>query len=251
MNKITNKLIQLNPEQVKLHFRRFELKYLINPHDYPAVKSQISARLQLDPFTHKTGSYQVSSIYLDTPTLSTYSQTKAGIKNRTKYRLRSYSNSLNQPSYMFWEIKRKNDMVVVKDRSILSTSESIKLFYRDNLPSKISSTLKEFIFFKRRYLLKPKILIRYRREPYICDSPELRITFDTNIEVATIDDLTDPVISSRLIFPQAIVMEFKFTGSLPFWLGEIVRQYNLERQPFSKYTHGIEKTKSYLPWIIS
>jgi len=140
-------------------------------------------------------------------------------------------------------------MTVIKDRSIVNPVRSLKLLKRGSYKGKKDQTLKKFLYAKNRYLLAPKILVRYRREPFTQPTPELRITFDSDIRVSKVDSRWNVGAQTQQIFPQIIVMEIKFTGSLPFWLAEIVRVHNLERRPFSKYAFSIEKIKSHLPWI--
>ena len=249
-NKLTKRFFQPTPDQLKLHFRRFEFKYLLAPYQYQSIRARVARRLSLDPFARSQGDYAVSSTYFDTPTLTSYRESKAGLKNRVKYRIRSYPDS-TRSQYVFLEIKRKKDMVVFKDRSLISQNLSQKLLQNLAKPRKADTIVSQFQFAKARYLLRPKILVRYRREPFVGETQKLRITFDTNIQVSSVNYFYYKELWSRPVLPQAIVMEFKFTGSLPFWLANLVRHYDLERQPFSKYTLSLERVKSHLSWIIS
>jgi len=235
-------------QQLKLHFRRFELKYPLTFDQYRRIHPLISRRLQPDPFVGPTGFYQVNSLYFDTPTLNAYHQSRAGLKNRVKYRLRTYSTTTQKAPYAFLEIKRKMDAAVLKDRSLISLSQANQLLtHRLNSQGPM---IKQFNLAQTRYSLQPKILLTYRREPFVAELPELRITFDSRIQVTRASNLKSQG-SYHPIFPQTVIMELKVTGSLPFWLAQLIGSYNLERQAFSKYALGIERVKSYLPWIIS
>lgn len=251
MNRFTKRFFQPTEDQLKLHFRRFEFKYPLTITQYQDIKPIVAKRLKLDPFAGANGFYSIESIYLDTPTHTAYQQAKAGIKNRVKHRLRTYPDSTRGSQYVFWEIKRKKDMTVIKDRSPLTMTKTLKALEAKVLPRKNQPTLKKFLFDTQRYLLKPKILIRYRREPFIKHTPSLRITFDSQIEVSNITGIWQSRGENHVISPHVIVMELKFTSSLPYWLAGLVREHNLERQPFSKYTLSLEKAKPHLPWIIS
>lgn len=233
---------------IKLHFRRFELKYLLNLSQYHLLKAEIIKHLKPDPFTGKKKSYIVNSLYFDTPQLSAYLQTEAGLKNRVKYRLRAYNVSPVQSPTSFLEIKRKQDMTVIKDRSQLSAHVKASLLSAD-LTNHPDPTIRRFLFAQRNYFLQPKVLVRYHREPFIGQDSELRVTFDSQIQVAPVEPTNLIGRTHRQLLPQHAVMEFKFTGSLPFWLGELVRRYSLERQPLSKYMLSIQATKYYLPWV--
>ena len=249
MNRLTFPLLRPTQEQLKLHFRRFELKYPLNFDQYRLIRPLIARRLPPDPFVGSAGFYQVNSLYFDTPTLNAYHQSRAGLKNRIKYRLRTYSTTTQIAPYAFLEIKRKLDAAVLKDRSLISLSQVNQLLTR-RLNSQ-DPMIKQFNLAQTRYFLQPKILLTYRREPFVAELPELRITFDSRIQVTRASNLDQPKRSYHHIFPQTVIMELKITGSLPSWLAQLIGHYNLERQAFSKYALGIERVKSYLPWIIS
>lgn len=239
-----------NNDQLKLHFRRFEFKYPLTSKKYQAIKKTITKRLSIDPFAKNKGEYTIESVYFDTPSLSSYQQTKAGLKNRIKYRLRTYPQTLTSKSYVFWEIKRKKDVTVLKDRSPLTSAQTQALLDQTSVIYQKDKTLEKFNYALKRHLLRPKILIRYRREPFIALN-DLRITFDYSIETGTLNEFGQKNIAVKPLLPNIVVMEIKFTGSLPFWLGQLVRKFDLERQPFSKYTQSLEITKPHLSWIIS
>ncbi len=248
MPLLSTRLFSPTPYQIKLHFRRFEFKYLLNRDQYAALRHTISRRLSRDPFSGAAGHYIIESLYLDSPTLSSYQQTKAGLRNRSKYRLRTYISSGHRTG-IFWEIKRKFDNTVIKNRRLLSVTQSAQLLRSSKIHSSQDELIKQFIFVKERYLFEPKILIRYDREPFIGTVPELRVTFDHDITAVQVTKENNWRQTQR-VFPDRVIMEIKFTGSLPFWLGELIAKYDLERIPFSKYILGIEKIKQYLLWVI-
>ncbi|OGY19148.1 MAG: hypothetical protein A2784_00110 [Candidatus Chisholmbacteria bacterium RIFCSPHIGHO2_01_FULL_48_12] len=239
----------MNPEQLKLHFRRFELKYPLSLDQYRLIRPLVARRLSPDPFVGSAGYYQVNSLYFDTPNLNAYHQSRAGLKNRIKYRLRTYSTAIPAPPYAFLEIKRKHDATVLKDRDLLSLAQVDQLLAHQS--NSQNSVIKQFTLAQTRYFLQPKILLTYRREPFVTELPELRITFDSRMQVTRANRFDQLTGGYYQIFPQVVIMELKFTGSLPFWLAQLIGHYNLERQVFSKYALGIERAKSYLPWIIS
>jgi hypothetical protein len=229
---------------LKLHFRRFEFKYPLNLGQYQSIKSQVSRRLKVDPFAKGRGWYLVNSTYFDTPTLTAYRQANAGLKHRVKYRLRTYNQQHQGP--VFWEQKRKQDMVVFKDRGFLSPKKTKQLIEATSSRGVKDKTIQSFLFAKHRYFLKPVVLVRYRREPFISHLPKLRITFDHTIQATPLSQSTPLSEARRDVQPQTVVMEIKFTGSLPFWLADIVRSYNLERSPFSKYALSLKAARPRL-----
>lgn len=248
MQLFTSRLFVSPQTRIKLHFRRFEMKYLISPEQYQAIKQIIERRIPIDPFAQKKGYYWIDSIYHDSPTLTSYQHNKSGVRDRVKYRLRTYRNDDNNPvaNQVFWEIKRKRDTTVIKDRGMLSYNESVKLL-RGTALTHPDPIITKFLFARRRHLLAPKILVRYRREPFIGETPEIRVTFDHSVLVSSYQDAT--IAEGVNVFAPWIIFELKFTSSLPQWLGEVIAVHNLERLPVSKYVAAIEKINHHLLWI--
>src|SRR3989344_14084 len=144
----------MNPEQLKLHFRRFELKYPLSLDQYRLIRPLVARRLSPDPFVGSAGYYQVNSLYFDTPNLNAYHQSRAGLKNRIKYRLRTYSTAIPAPPYAFLEIKRKHDATVLKDRDLLSLAQVDQLLAHQS--NSQNSVIKQFTLAQTRYFLQPQ-----------------------------------------------------------------------------------------------
>jgi len=71
-----------------LHFRRFEFKYLLNKAEESRIKRYLARYMVPDPQAHKTGSYEVVSLYFDSPAFYYYHEKTDGIKKRKKIRER-------------------------------------------------------------------------------------------------------------------------------------------------------------------
>ena len=248
MNTIKARFFAPPKNQIKLHFRRLELKFLLTFNQYLSLRLRISRHLTLDPFAGDLGYYQISSIYFDTANLTSYLHSKAGLRHRIKFRLRQYTHQSQPSNTIFWELKRKIDATVIKDRGVSSPLETEKLLQQISTPTP-DPTIQKFLQAKRRYLLKPKILLRYRREPFLGPTQDLRITFDHHIDVTPVNLVEFKASEGKNILSKRVIMELKFACSLPHWVGEIIGEYNLERIRVSKYSLGIEATKSHLTWI--
>ena len=68
-----------------------------------------------DPHSPPTRQYLISSLYLDSPDLRLHRRSEYGEKNRFKLRLRSYSDEPDDP--VFFEIKRRTDQIIRKERA--------------------------------------------------------------------------------------------------------------------------------------
>ncbi|HOK97053.1 MAG TPA: VTC domain-containing protein, partial [Anaerohalosphaeraceae bacterium] len=93
---------------------RYELKYRIPETKARAIAQYVSAFIHPDRYAkNKPGNeYLISSLYLDTPTLTLCNETLQGKKNRFKLRIRGYDD--NPLSPVFLEIKRRACNVIVK-----------------------------------------------------------------------------------------------------------------------------------------
>ena len=70
----------MNP---KLHFQRFEFKYLITTDLELEIKKRIAPYIKKDPFVakNKNGMYEVISLYYDSPGFYYYRQKKIEVCN--------------------------------------------------------------------------------------------------------------------------------------------------------------------------
>src|SRR5436305_14125016 len=100
----------------RMQQQRFELKYLIPESTALLVRDFVRSYLEMDEFSvgRPNYSYPVHSLYLDSDDLKLYWRTINGDKNRFKLRLRYYS--LNEDSPVFFEIKRRMNNCILKQR---------------------------------------------------------------------------------------------------------------------------------------
>ena len=97
--------------------QRFEHKYMLDEHQARAIRKELLAHLDLDEngVGKPDYSYPVHSLYLDSGALETFWATIDGDRNRYKLRLRFYND---QPdSSVFFEIKRRVNNCILKQRA--------------------------------------------------------------------------------------------------------------------------------------
>ena len=84
----------------RLHFSRFEFKYLLNANRRAALESDLQHFLQYDPFValRQNHRYPVRSLYFDDPSYSAFHDKIDGLHSRSKFRVRTYSGSINDLS---------------------------------------------------------------------------------------------------------------------------------------------------------
>lgn len=241
-----------NGRQIKLHFQRFEFKYLLNEAIKEKLKQYLLSYVVMDKFAEETQGkrYQVVSLYYDSPLFYYHHEKVDGVKIRKKIRLRTYQNDGKFSNNCFLEIKRKCDSVVLKDRVPFDTSKCEDFIKNpDIIIDDVASSDNKFYYnkIKQEFLfesyvrsLSPRLLVRYYREPFLGRfNKNLRVTFDYNIQAVENDNLFYNGSEFHDVSQGFVIMEIKFTGSLPFYIGDVIKKFSLQRIPFSKYCEGI------------
>ena len=218
--------------------QRFEKKYRIDEEMAMRVREHVSSYLELDE--HGVGrpdlSYPVHSLYLDSASLATYWMTINGDKNRFKLRLRFYDDRPESP--VFFEIKRRVDKVIFKQRGgvwkgavpqILAGQWPDPRLLLSQDP-KHQFAIQRFCELSRDLEAVPLVHVAYQREAWIDrNSDAIRVTFDRRVlgerEFTTRfrTEMERPVRP----FGQDVILELKFTDRFPNWLREMVETFGL------------------------
>jgi hypothetical protein len=228
---------------------RFELKYLINEITAARVRDFVLSYLNMDSYGvgKPDYSYPVHSLYLDSDDLQIYWRTVNGDKNRYKLRLRYYSENPDTP--VFFEIKRRMKDIIQKQRGGVRQSAVARLL-AGHLPQPedmITKNPKQLVAIQRFIGLMmdvnavPRVHIFYKREAYVSDDDEVRITMDRQV-------LTEPNLSGRIktgmvepvhSYAGFVILELKFTNRFPKWFGDLVRVADVMQCGAAKYVSGI------------
>lgn len=246
------KLSHVNKSASTLHFQRFEFKYVLDVEQYHKICARIQKYMALDPFVEKqgVGSYEVASLYFDSPKFYAYWEKIDGARKRKKMRLRTYRSGDTVADYSFFEIKRKFDAVVLKNRVMVDSDEYRSLmetgsFMGTDLYIKEHDVVEEFEYERCLRYLEPKVLILYKRDPYVgmYDS-RVRVTFDYNIKAKRAEELFLDFDAPDFldVSENKVIMELKFNDRLPPYIASIIQEYGLGRVPYSKYCESIEST---------
>ena len=223
---------------------RFEIKYLVDPGLVPVMRSHLETFMRLDPYSNSAENHQygINSLYLDGPGLELCNQTRNAEKNRFKLRIRSYTDSPRVP--LFFEIKRRVNQVILKDRNAVERQVAeayiATMRERKETHSAIPDGFREHVAALRA---RPITQVRYKREAWEAKSGDpVRVTFDTGLqrswspngELSFADSSWDPVPLNGTI------LELKFTERFPGWVGEFVDTFSLKRQSVAKYLLSIK-----------
>lgn len=227
--------------------RRFEFKYILNPIDAMRAESHIQKWMSLDPAA-KNGSYAVTSIYFDSPSLLDYYDKSGGFIERKKMRARIYEPHIREETEGVWlELKKKYNMTFVKDRAFILKKEwnelisgNITSFLSYKNPQNDKKVVNQFVWHCLSEGRLPLYFIRYERAPYVLNwSEKLRVTFDKNIEASRQSGLHKPYFAHP-VTKDAVIMEVKFATRLPWFINDIIKKLNLRRTSFSKYEKSID-----------
>jgi len=232
-------------------FNRFELKYLVRIQQAEAFKQALSAHLTPD----QHGSYQVTSLYYDSPDHRFYWEKIDGIRFRRKLRLRIYEapQVFTAQTPVFIEIKQRLDRVTQKRRmtlpyaSALDLAEGRSLSILEGLSEtsavQDASLAHEVLQMAWQYDLRPAAWITYQRQALTGGDLDigLRVTFDRDLFFRAHNLRLDDLPAGQALFPPGwIVIEIKVNERIPYWLTELVAQHNLKLTRMSKYCHAIE-----------
>ena len=188
-----------------------------------------------DPHAGSSGRYLVKSLYFDTPDMRCYYQTKDGIDNRAKYRIRIYDGS---DEYICLERKESLRGKKRKVQEVISRRVYEGIVCGEQEVSG-GELLSRFLTDRDVFLLEPKAVICYDRTPLIHPAGNVRITFDGNISVYS-GELFSEGVGLPVMSGDMGVMEVKYDEVLPGAIADCLRAYDIKASSFSKYLHGID-----------
>jgi VTC domain len=225
---------------------RHEYKYFVPFDQMDRLRRRIAPFVEIDPFARRHGGqYTVRSIYFDTPEMECYFKKVAGVNRRNKVRLRGY-NAGNAESRVFFEIKKKVDGPLYKNRAVLSYEAAQQVVLGKpleevGLDGDDAEDARRFLYHLHARRMRPVITIIYEREPFQATfrdaENDLRLTFDKNLRAVARPSLDElfadgpeyPVETSRFI------LEVKFNRYLPGWVKAVIASMGLNKGPASKY----------------
>lgn len=238
---------------------RYEFKYLVPSEQYGALRTALQPFLAADRFAMQqpNGRYTVRSIYFDTADFEMYHTKINGIAHRLKVRLRGY-NLGQDDSTVFMEIKRKYEGPILKNRSDATFGLVKKLFAGasfDELSSQIQNpdNARRFFYQILSRNLQPVVNVIYEREPYVGKNldPEndFRVTFDLQLRgqaYPTVANLFEEV-GPQYAYPGFFILEVKFNRFCPAWMKPLLEDFQLRKEPASKYVGAIDASPFIWP----
>lgn len=235
-------------------FSRYEFKFLLDKKRANLIEKESKYFMKYDENINKKFDYRyfVRSLYFDNLFSSNFYEKVDGMKSRKKYRLRTYSKNENLNNPIFLEMKGRNNQRTYKNRTLINLKDlpiffdKNKYFHLLKIYGKENLVINSFVFDTYKKNIFPRVLIDYRRRPYINKNGlNFRLTFDSQIMSSKTNILFDT--NNSLSWEECragyTVLEVKFERSITPWFHRIIQNYDLERLSISKFVMGIEQSK--------
>lgn len=214
-------------------FRRYELKYLLNPEQLRLVLEGMEPYMQLDKYGRTT----IRNVYYDTDSYRLIRRSIEKPVYKEKLRIRSYERA-DADSLVFVELKKKFERVVYKRRIALPERVATD-WLSDRIATPADTQIsREIDYFRYHYAgLHPSMFLSYEREAYYDkNGGDFRVTFDDNILCRRSDiSLCADTYGHPILPPDTVLMEIKCSGAIPLWMTEILSKGKIYKTSFSKY----------------
>ena len=227
-------------------FSRFEFKYIINKNLSKVIQQEVKNFTINDDFSKKKDKYLVRSLYFDNNIFTNFKEKIDGIKNRHKFRIRTYSMKKNELVPMYLEMKGRDNQRTFKNRTKIEIDDlksfcgnkdlfHLKKKYLDN------KLINQFIFDFYRKKILPKVIIDYNRRALLSKNGlYFRLTFDSDIKACSSQDLFEKNHNWKECISGNDILEVKFDLNIPPWFHRIIQNYQLKRISVSKFVLGME-----------
>ncbi|MHC4882170.1 MAG: VTC domain-containing protein [Planctomycetota bacterium] len=228
---------------------RYELKYRIQESKARAIARYIQSYVSADQYCRKCPDYQypISSLYFDSKEFHLCRETIERKVNRLKLRVRCYDDNPDSPC--FFEIKRRLNRVILKDRARLPKSSFSDIIQAHRIPEDLHKkdieVLHQFLLYVQMLQARPVVLVRYMRQAFEDNScNRLRVTFDRKLSFKAIDY---PVITTngsgwQRIPMGFVILEIKFNNQYPAWLSDMIKIFDLKQTAMSKYVSSVKES---------
>jgi hypothetical protein len=219
---------------------RSELKFSISEDKAARIREAAWLVMARDPHCSPEGSYEVHTVYLDSPDMAIYRKSLNREADRFKLRMRFYDDDPTSP--VFLEIKRTANGRGIKKRFAVDRESANSLFASDNVSNvSNSAAFAEYWEIVSLFNARPIIHIGYVREAFVGkDNPGTRLTLDRMIHCQPAPTtLTTAMQNPIQIWQGKVILEIKFVGDIPRYLHDLIRSFGLEAAKASKYMESV------------
>ena len=220
---------------------RVEDKYSCSERDMLLLESRVKTVMRPDPAAGGAP-YRISSLYFDDPEDSHWADSEDGVSCRKKYRIRIYNNTAD---VIKLEVKYKAYNRILKKSRTISREDAEKLIAGECIEDREESMDNPVTLFNlamKERLLRPVMIIDYRRDAYTFPAGNVRITFDREIRAG--GDAGSFLTGKAVCVPLEEtdrILEVKYDEMLPGFIGRMLELGNMNQISYSKYRLGREQ----------
>ncbi len=216
---------------------RHELKYSIGYADYLSLRAKLRTVMQPDGHVDAEGKYLIRSVYFDNYRDKALREKIEGVAVREEFRIRYYNDNF---SFIALEKKVKNNNLCLKLDAPVNKPQLQQLLGGDTgwMAGSGNPLVQEFCRKIQVQQLRPRVLVSYRREPYVYALGNVRVTFDMDIRTSLFRrELLDtgPSDIRAADGPGEMVLEVKFDEYLPDIIRILLQSAGVRQNAFSKY----------------
>ncbi len=215
--------------------KRHEMKIAINDADATVLRQRLRLVARYDEHAPQ-GGYLVRSLYFDSPRDRALREKLDSVNNREKFRIRCYDRDF---SFTQLEKKSKSNGLGEKAKARL-TADEVSSLLAGNLAWMNDSSrpvLVELLSKIRSQGLRPKVVVEYRREPFVFGPGNVRVTLDSDVRTGmrSIAFLDPAMPLIPVPGDQHGVLEVKWDAFLPDIIRDAVQLDGRRTAAFSKY----------------
>lgn len=213
---------------------RHEWKHEINASDLLALRQRLTVVAKPDVHT-MGGTYQIRSLYFDTPADKALREKLDGVNRREKFRIRCYNGDT---AFIRLEKKSKLNGLCAKESVCITDRETAALLAGDILwmDDPARPLLADFRYKIQTQRLQPKTLVDYTRDAYTYAPGNVRVTLDYHIRTGlSCTDFLDAACVTIPAGDSSIILEVKWDAFLPDVIRDAVQLTGRHTTAFSKY----------------
>ena len=214
---------------------RHEWKHRLSYGDFIALRHRLSAVLRHDEHASSDGTYHIRSLYFDTPEDTALREKIDGANAREKFRIRIYNG---ETSMIRLEKKSRRNGLGSKVSACLTQVEAQSIVggeieWMAGHEEKLVRELYEKMMCRQ---LRPKTIVDYRREPFVFEPGNVRVTLDWDIRTGLAGtDFLDKECMTVPIPENVYLLEVKYDEFLPDIIRHLVQVPDRRSEAFSKY----------------
>lgn len=223
---------------------RVEDKYCYTEIEMAILYAKLKTILQKDS-NSKADYYRVTSLYFDDYTNRNLFESDSGESKRKKYRIRVYDGNMNN---IRLEVKTKKYNRVFK-RSCKINIEDARCLVR-GIPIRddkldLGSPITLFNLGIKSCVLRPRIIVDYKRSAFVFAPGKVRITLDSEIRFSqNIHQFLSGECSYTQLSEMNRIVEVKYDAFIPAFIKRVLENGNMLQIAFSKYKLCMEQLDS-------